>query len=102
MSRLNRLAEARIREWQNKQPQRRVRKGSAEAAAAQADEPLEVALLRQIEELHAKARSTTAPESEALSKRARELETQLLVLLETTGRPLAAQHLAERLSKKSR
>lgn len=101
MNRLNLLAEARIREW-------RSRKQGVEEQAKGArprldtEQPLEVSLWKQIVELRTKAKTATnATDREALRKRAGELETQLMVLLETTGRPLAARRLAEHFSRES-
>jgi hypothetical protein len=93
MKRLDLLAEARIREWQ------KARSANASAAAAGSPaEPLEVRLWNQIRALRGQARVATGPQQDELRKTARALETQLLVLLETTGRPLAAAKMADALN----
>ncbi len=90
-----RLAEARIRQWQARKPEDRV----AHGGGAQV-ESLEVQLLNDIVALREQiANAMEDATREGLSKTARELEVRLMILLEQSGRPLAAQQLSERLSK---
>jgi hypothetical protein len=93
MKRLDLLAEARIREWQKARSA-----NSSAAIAGSPAEPLEVRLWNQIQALRGQARVATGPQQDELRKTASALETQLLVLLETTGRPLAAAKMADALN----
>jgi hypothetical protein len=61
--------------------------------------PLELQLLEEALALRAQARGASDEERPALLQRAREAETRLLVLLETSGRPLAARRMAELLAR---
>lgn len=92
------LAEARIRQWQEQsraEPTQR-----AHPATTPTTDTLEVQLLNDIVALRERITTTTDDtERQALSKSARELEVRLMILLEQSGRPLAAQQLSERLSK---
>ncbi len=85
------LAEARIREWMQRPTKDR-------ACALDNTLPvasLEVQLLEEIFQLYrTAAESTDASEAEALRKKASGLETRLLVTLENSERPLAAQYFA--------
>lgn len=95
---LERMAEARIRQWQERRPEDRAVHGRGLPT-----ETLEVQLLNDIVTL--REQITEAPDDttrQALTKTARELETRLMILLEQSGRPLAAQQLSERLSKTKR
>jgi hypothetical protein len=88
------LAEARIREWQA-----RPADGRCAPATSDSGPPLELQLLEQALQLREQARATTDPaERSQLNQRSREAETRLLVLLERSGRPLAARRFAELLS----
>jgi hypothetical protein len=88
------LAEARIREWRARPAGQRC----APAASGSA-RPLELQLLEEALQLREQARAASDPvERSQLSQRSREAEMRLLVLLERTGRPLAARRFAELLS----
>lgn len=95
MTDFRRLVEARIRDFH-----RRRERGETAPAPQHTLEgsSLEAQLVNEIRALRAQGRdaSDQADRSERL-KRARELETQLLVLLERTGRATLARTLAERL-----
>lgn len=88
------LAEARIREWRAQPAGQRPTQVPLGPVR-----PLELQLLEESLELRAQARGASdAPERARLLQRAREAETRLLVLLESSGRPLAARRVAELLS----
>ncbi|HTM44758.1 MAG TPA: hypothetical protein VL137_07370 [Polyangiaceae bacterium] len=95
MKSLNGLAEARIREWQNERSKGRATKGDQLTTR---EEPLEVTLWKSWLDMHQRAKTANPAERQQLLQRCREIELQLLVLLERTGRPLAARRLAERLA----
>lgn len=84
-----------MRDWDQ-----RVREGTAppppEATAPA--EGLEVQLWREILALHELAGERTGPARAEARSRARDRETQLWVLLERTGRPLAAARLQATLA----
>jgi hypothetical protein len=90
---LEQLVEARMRDWE-----RRVREGTAppppEATALAPG--LEVQLWKEILALRQLAAERPA-DRDALRARSRDLETQLWILLERTGRPLAAARLQAEL-----
>jgi hypothetical protein len=90
---LDQLVEARMRDWQ-----RRVREGTAPPPPAQtALAPgLEVQLWSEILALRQLAAERPAERGPILA-RSRDLETQLWILLERTGRPLAAARLQAEL-----
>lgn len=88
------LAEARIREWQGRPPGQR-----PPAPPAGSVRPLELQLLEEALALRAQAGSASDAERPGLLQRARAAETRLLVLLETSGRPLAARRMAELLAR---
>ena len=91
MDPLEQLVEARVRDWE-----RRVREGTAPPPPEHTAlaEGLEVQLWREILALRALAAERgPGPERDALTARRRDLEVQLWVLLERTGRPLAAARL---------
>jgi hypothetical protein len=91
------LAEARIREWLSRPEAERAQ---IEADAPAPVAPLEVQLYDEALALYARARQThDEDERRALLERAARVETRLMVLLEESGRPLAAQKLAERLAQ---
>ena len=94
MTHWEKLAEARIREWLERPA--RDRAGGAFAGGPVL--PLELQLLEELLELHARTESADATEAAALRRRASNLEIRLLVMLETSGRPLAAQRFAELLT----
>lgn len=99
MGLFDRLAEARIREWQR---ERSPPQAAPPPDLRRSEEPLEVELLKRILEWRARARETQDPnEKSSLLKRAAAAQTQLLVLLETTGRPLAAQRIARELDQRT-
>lgn len=84
MTGMDKLAEARIRDW--------VQRGRPRTGHEVDVPSLETQLLQEIVDLRKKAKAALDPQerSEALG-RARSLRTQLVVLLEQTGRPLAAR-----------
>jgi hypothetical protein len=88
------LAEARIRDWQRRgRPMGAPGDGPVGAAGN-----LETQLLGEIVKLRAQARASRDPaEQKALRKHARDLKLQLMVLLESSGRPLAASQLERNL-----
>jgi hypothetical protein len=98
MSNWERLAEARIQEWLQRPPQQRS-SGSREPEALS----LEAQLL---DETLGLARDAAAepegPRRRALERAGAAVETRLLILLESTGRPLAAQRVAELLASARR
>ena len=70
------------------------------APATTVGKPLEAVLMVDIRELRKSARQATDPDVKAdLEAKALGLITQLTVLLESSGRPLAARLLADRLSE---
>jgi len=82
------LAEARIREWQRKPAAARDRGVQPEAAVT----PLEMQLLEEVMRLHEMAAAAKEPATaDALRRQATGVETRLLIVLESSGRPLAAQ-----------
>jgi hypothetical protein len=93
---LDQLVEARFKDWE-----RRVREDTAppppEVSPTEA-EGLEIQLYREIVALRQIADERPAGgEREVALARARDLELQLRVLLERSGRPLAAARIAEAL-----
>lgn len=86
------LAEARIQEWRARPAAER---GSAPVAPVA---PLELQLLAEVLELRALADAGPEAERRRLAQRAHDAETRLMVLLESSGRPLAARRIAELLS----
>jgi hypothetical protein len=92
---LEQLVEVRMRDWE-----RRVREGTAppppEGVAL--GEGLEVTLWREIVALRQIATERPpGPEREAAVRRSADLEVQLWLLLERSGRPLAAARLQHTL-----
>jgi hypothetical protein len=94
MDMFDRLAEARIRDWQE-----RGRPLASPGATSLGEAGnLETQLLAEIVALRAEARTVgDAAQQSALRKRARELKLQLMVLLESSGRPLAARQIERNL-----
>jgi len=91
-----RLAEARIQEWLRQPVSERQEASSPEGAVA----PLELQLLEDIVRLHAAAASAEDMEqANTLRQQAAALEMRLLVVLEASGRPLAARHFAKLLQE---
>ncbi|GFO69495.1 hypothetical protein GMLC_30740 [Geomonas limicola] len=91
------LAEARIREWQERSPEEK-RQLAEHAVTITGDEPLEVQLFKEVIALRKAAQKE--PESEtkdAMLAKATKLQIQLMVVLEQSGRPLAAQKVAENI-----
>ncbi len=85
------LAEARIQEWLRRPPEDRPSRGADEPCV-----PLETQLLDQALELAREARALPeGPDRKALLRQASAVETRLLILLESSGRPLAAARIAE-------
>jgi hypothetical protein len=95
MRSLNGLAEARIREWQSEQRKRPLAEGGQMRSS---EEPLEVSLWKSWMDARQRLETASPSERPKLLQRSREIELQLLVLLERTGRPLAARSLAERFA----
>ena len=92
----SKLAEARIQEWM-KRPEKDREAARPEALALA---PLEVQLLEDARALYAQARGTVdADEATRLRAAASRIETRILVLLEGSGRPLAAQQFARMLTE---
>ena len=92
---LEQLVEARLRDWD-----RRVREGTAPSPpeASLLAPGLEVQLWREVLALHQlAAERPPGPERDAAAAGARDREVQLWILLERTGRPLAAAQLQQRL-----
>lgn len=90
------LAEARMREWMNRPEKER----EAAPAEALADVPLEVQLVDDARLIYAQARGARDPaEAARLRAEAAEIETRIMVLLEQSGRPLAAQQFARVLAE---
>jgi len=99
MDPLDVLVEAQLRDWE-----RRVRDGTAPAApvATVSAEGLDAILWKEILALHEVAASLDPSAREAALARARDRETQLWVLLESTGRPRAAAQLQATLAARRR
>ena len=92
----SKLAEARIQEWM-KRPEKD-REAPLHEALTLA--PLEVQLLEDARSLYAQARAADeADEAARLREAAAQIETRILVLLEESGRPLAAQQFARMLTE---
>lgn len=93
----SKLAEARIREWQQRPEKEREAKAEGEGVNPA---PLEVQLFDEARALYAKAqKSADAAEAAELRERAARIETRIMVLLEESGRPLAAQQFARMLAE---
>lgn len=88
------LTEARIREFKEREARGETRPAPDQTAGG---ESLEAQLSREIRALRKQAKAEPEQADELL-KRASRLQTQLSVLLEQSGRPLAAQLLVQRLS----
>lgn len=89
----DRLAEARIQDWI-----RRGRPHPKELATDLQGTSLEAQLLGEILALRQSASTEDRPDARAhLLREASKRQTQLFVLLERSGRPLAAKALADRL-----
>jgi hypothetical protein len=88
------LVEARIRDFR----QRTLEGRTKPAPESTGGESLEATLMSEIRELRKQAREAKDEEKmKSLLAEAQKLETQLMVLLESTGRPLAARLIADRL-----
>ncbi|MFO0563002.1 MAG: hypothetical protein U0269_33585 [Polyangiales bacterium] len=93
----SKLAEARIREWQSRPEKEREAKSDGELVRPA---PLEVQLFDEARTLYEKARkSADAVEAAAMREKAAGIETRIMVLLEESGRPLAAQQFAKMLAE---
>jgi len=90
------LAEARIKEWQNREPDQSDQT-AGEAVAIVGNEPMEVQLFKEIIALHDSAGHAEPAERQELLEKARRLQIQLMVVLEQSGRPLAAQQVTENI-----
>lgn len=99
MGLFNLLTEARIREWQQRGPVTSITKQETSVDLL-SDDPFEVQLFKEILLLLDKGRAEQIDSStrQRLLDKAGQLETQLMVLLEQTGRPLAARQLAETIN----
>lgn len=87
----SKLAEARIREWQQRPEKERAEAASEPLSIA----PLEVQLFDEAKALYERARASGEPaERDAALAAAARIETRVMVLLEESGRPLAAQQFA--------
>jgi len=91
------LVEARIREWQERSPEEK-QQAAEHAVTITGDEPLEVQLFKEVIALRKAAQKTPeqAAKDELLAK-AGKLQLQLMVVLEQSGRPLAARQVAENI-----
>ncbi len=96
----NLLTEARIREWQQRAPDTTKNKQDTPTVPL-SDDPLEVQLFKEILTLLDKSsdEQTDSATLHELRAKAGLLETQLMVLLEQSGRPLAARQLAATINK---
>lgn len=91
------LTEARIREWQQREPEQNKR-GQEETLVISGTEPMEVQLFKEILVLHkAAGKSPDQPDKQELLEKAGKLQTQLMVVLEQSGRPLAARQVSENI-----
>jgi hypothetical protein len=92
----SKLAEARIQEWMKRPAKER----EAPHHEALTPAPLEVQLLEDARALYAQARAADdADDAARLREAAAQIETRILVLLEGSGRPLAAQQFARMLTE---
>lgn len=90
----NLLVEARIHEWR----QRPEKPSRPDAVSGLSIPPLELQLLRDaLERYEAAASAVDQASRAALVAEADALGTQLQVVLETTGRAMAARHFADQL-----
>lgn len=89
------LAEARIRDWQRRKNAGEVDTNPVEARG----ESMESQLLQRIVALTAQAAQAQGEERSQLEKSAREVETRLMVILESNGLPLAARRIATELAR---
>lgn len=89
------LTEARIREWQQREPETNSNRQETSVGPLN-DDPFEVQLFKEILLLLDKSRAEQVDRDtrRELLNKAGQLETQLMVLLEQAGRPLAARQLA--------
>ena len=91
------LVDARIREWQERSPEQKSRE-VAEALVITGTEPMEVQLFKEIIMLHKSAgKISDQSEQNEVLETANKLQVQLMVVLEQSGRPLAAQQVAENI-----
>ena len=91
------LAEARIREWQERSPEQK-EKEAEESLAIIGTEPMEVQLFKEIIMLHKLAdKATEQSEKNEILIKANKLQIQLMEVLEQSGRPLAAQQVSENI-----
>jgi hypothetical protein len=89
------LAEARMREWLSRPESERNRSTDEPVSMT----PLEVQLFDDARALY--ERSVSCPsddEAQAMREQAARIETRIMVLLEESGRPLAAQRFAQMLA----
>lgn len=91
------MAEARIREWQQREPEL-TKSGFEDELVITGTEPMEVQLFKEILLLHKAADKSTeqSTQNEFLEK-TRKLQTQLMVVLEQSGRSLAARQVSENI-----
>lgn len=96
MTAWERLAEARMQEWLRRPDKDR----SPATASLDTVSPLELQLLEEIQALLKSASACKDDqESTRLLSRADALQTRLLVVLEDSGRPLAAQYFSNLLAE---
>lgn len=89
MSAIDLMAESRIREWLLKSPEERARSEPDPDPAL----PLELQLMQDVLGMDRMAeKSKSSMEASILQQKANELMLRLMILLETEGRPLVAQH----------
>jgi hypothetical protein len=91
------LAEARIRKWQERSPEEK-KQQVKDALTISGDEPLEVQLFKEVIALR-KAAQDAADQSakKEIVARANKLQIQLMVVLDQSGRPLAARSISENI-----
>lgn len=90
------MAEARIREWQQRETD--PKKTGDNTLVITGNEPMEVQLFKEILVLHKAAGNLPdSQQQQELLEKARQLQIQLMVVLEHSDRPLAAQQVAENI-----
>lgn len=92
------LAEARIREWQQRRAAGETDPKTGETGETGGDS-LESQLLQSIVELIEHAAQAQEEDRCQLERAARDVETRLMVILESNGLPLAARRIAAELAR---
>ena len=91
----DKLAEARIQEWLRRSPEQRLAQSHDGPIV-----PLETQLLDEALELAREAcELPEGPAKKTMMRRSMAVETRLLILLESSGRPLAAARVGELLAQ---